>query len=98
MQKCQGNTANKAITIDGGRTWNLIADGKNPSYKSCVQFVPNADGKEIVSLGFTGISYSSDIGKTWTQLSDEPFYTIRFLNDSVAYAAGKNRISRLTFK
>ena len=31
-------------------------------------------------------------------LSDEGFYTIRFLNDSIAYAAGKGRISILTFR
>lgn len=96
--KPEGNIANKAITSDGGKTWQLIADGQDPVYKSCVQFVPNSSGKEIVALGFTGISYSSDIGKTWSTLSDESFYTIRFLNDSVAYAAGKNRISKLTFK
>ena len=92
------NSANTAITNDGGKTWKLIADGKEPSYKSCVQFVPKSSGKEIVAVGFTGISYSSDTGNTWSQLSDEPFYTIRFLNDSVAYAAGKNRISKLIFR
>lgn len=94
----EGNTENKAITVDGGKTWKLIADGQEPAYKSCVQFVPNSNGNEIVALGFTGISYSSDTGKTWKQLSEESFYTIRFLNDSIAYAAGKNRISKLTFK
>ena len=94
----EGNTANKAMTNDGGKTWTLIADGQEPSYKSCVQFVPNSSGKEIIALGFTGISYSSDIGETWATLSDESFYTIRFLNDSIAYAGGKNRISKLTFK
>ena len=96
--KPEGKTANKAITIDGGKTWKLIADGQDPSYKSCVQFVPNSSGKEIIAVGFTGISYSSDIGTTWAALSSESFFTIRFLNDSVAYAAGKNRISKLTFK
>lgn len=96
--KPEGNKANKAITIDGGKTWQSVADGQNPTFKSCVQFVPNSSGKEIVALGFTGISYSSDIGKTWSTLSDESFYTIRFLNDSIAYAAGKNRIAKLTFK
>ena len=93
-----GNSANKAMTFDGGKTWELIADRKNPQYKSCVQFVPNSEGKEIVALGFTGISYSSDQGNSWKQLSDESFYTIRFLNDSIAYAAGKNRIAKLVFK
>ncbi len=94
----EGNTGNKAITNDGGSNWHLIADGQDPTYKSCVQFVPNSEGKELLALGFTGISYSSDQGNTWTELSKEPFYTIRFKNDSVAYAAGKNRISKLVFK
>lgn len=89
--------ANKAITRDGGRTWQLLADGETPGYKSCVQFVPHSGGNDIVALGFTGISYSKDMGRTWTTLSEESFYTLRFLNDSVAYAAGRNRIAKLTF-
>jgi len=92
------NKANKAITKDGGKSWKLIADGQIPAYKSCVQFVPNSDGKEVVTIGFTGIVYSSDMGTSWTKLSKEPFYTLRFLNDSIAYAAGRNRISKLTFR
>lgn len=96
--KPDGNSANKAITTDGGKTWNLIADGQQPEYKSCVQFVPNSNGNGLVALGFTGISYSSDKGNTWKQLSDEGFYTLRFFNDSVAYAAGKDRIAKLTFR
>ena len=92
------NVENKAITKDGGRTWQLISDGKIPNYKSCVQFVPNTQGKGIVALGFTGISYSFDMGSSWQQLSDEGFFTLRFLNDSVAYAGGKNKIAKLTFR
>ncbi|WP_422084180.1 WD40/YVTN/BNR-like repeat-containing protein [Ulvibacterium sp.] len=94
----ENNKANKAITKDGGETWLLVADGQNPSYKSCVRFVPNSKGKEIVALGFTGISYSSDRGETWKAISEEPFYTVRFLNDSTAYAAGKGRVAKLSFK
>lgn len=89
---------NKAMTTDGGKTWRVIADGDRPGYKSCVQFVPNAKGEHIVALGFTGISYSSDRGASWKQLSEQPFYTLRFLNDSIAYAAGKGSIARLTFR
>ncbi|WP_282111837.1 WD40/YVTN/BNR-like repeat-containing protein [Maribacter stanieri] len=90
-------TANKAITKDGGKTWNLLADGQEPGYKSCVQFVPGTQGNGLVAVGFTGISYSSDMGKSWKALSKESFYTIRFLNDTIAYAAGKKRISKLVF-
>ena len=92
------NFGNKAITIDGGKTWKLIAEGEEPPYKSCVQFVPGREGNEIVAVGISGISYSKDKGVTWSQLSNEAYHTIRFLNDSTAYAGGKNRISKLRFK
>lgn len=94
----EGNIANKAITKDGGKSWRLLADGQGPNYKSCVRFVPNSGGNGIVAVGFTGISYSSNKGESWSKLSDESFYTVRFLNDSIAYAAGKNRIAKLVFK
>ena len=96
--KPDGNKGNKAITKDGGKTWQLVGEGKDPGYKSSVRYIPNGDSKELVATGFTGISYSKDGGENWTQLSDEGFFTVRFLNDSTAYAAGKGRIAKLTFK
>ncbi len=90
--------ANKIRTTDGGETWQVVADGKGPGYRSCVQYIPNSNGEELVAIGFKGIDYSNDSGDTWKHLSDEGFYTIRFLNDSVAYAAGKGRISKLTLR
>ncbi|MFD2519072.1 sialidase family protein [Salinimicrobium flavum] len=94
----EGNEANKAVTSDGGKTWKLVGEGKDPGYKSSVRYVPGSDAKELVAIGFTGISYSSDEGNTWKNLSEEGFYTIRFLNDSTAYAAGKNRLAKLKFR
>lgn len=93
----EGNTGNKAISKDGGKTWKLIAEGEEPGYKSSVRFVPNAGGKKIIASGFSGISYSKDSGETWEEISKEGFFTLRFKNDSVAYAAGKGRIAKLTF-
>ena len=92
------NKANKAITSNGGKTWQLVADGKDPGYHSSVRYVPGGKANEIVSVGLTGIFYSNNKGETWQKLSDEGFFTIRFLNDSTAYAAGKNRIAILEFK
>ncbi|UBZ06040.1 oxidoreductase [Salegentibacter mishustinae] len=94
----EGNTGNKAITTDGGKTWELIAEGQEPGYKSSVRFMPNTGGEKIIATGFSGISISKDSGKTWEELSNEGFYTLRFKNDSVAYAAGKGRIAKLTFR
>jgi hypothetical protein len=92
------NEGNKAITHDGGKTWNLISNGEGPGYRSSVRFVPGSMGQGIVAVGSPGISYSRDQGKNWTELSKEGFYAIEFVNDSVAFASGRNRISRLVFK
>ena len=93
------NFANLAITNDGGKSWKLLSEGKGPGYISCIQFIPNGVGNEIVSLGATGIYYSKDSGENWKQLSKEnELYTFRFLNDSVAIAAGKNKIVKMIFK
>ncbi|NER12016.1 oxidoreductase [Leptobacterium flavescens] len=96
--KPEGNEKNKAVTTDGGKTWTLVSDGGGAVYKSCVQYIPGSQANEMVAVGFTGISFSNDSGNSWKKLSDEGFYTIKFLNDSTAYAAGRNRIARLRFK
>jgi len=96
--KPDDNFANKIRTTDGGKTWNLVAKNENPGYRSCVQYIPNRKGNELVAIGFKGIDYSNDSGTSWKHISDEGFYTIRFLNDSVAFAAGNGRVSKLTFR
>ena len=93
----KGNKGNKAITRDGGRNWELIAEGKDPGYKSSIRYIPNSNAKQILATGFSGIHYSKDAGKSWEKLSDEGFYTLRFANDTLAYAAGKGRIAKLIF-
>lgn len=92
------DSLNKMRTIDGGKTWHIVANNKNPGYRSCVQYVPNSKGKKLVAVGFNGIDSSSDSGLSWSHLSDEGFYTLRFLNDSIAFAAGNGRISKIVFK
>lgn len=95
----QGNKfSNKALTIDGGITWQLVADGEAFGYASCVQFIPNREGQELVTVGPAGLYYSADAGATWKQmLADSTLYTIRFQNDRTAYAAGKGKIIRIKF-
>ncbi len=95
--KPEENESNKAITLDGGKSWSLVAQGQSPGYNSCIQFVPNDGGRALVATGFKGIHYSSDEGKHWSTLSDEGFYALRFLNDSTAYASGNGRIAKLKF-
>jgi len=95
--KPEDNSANKIRTKDGGKTWEVIGANQEPGYRSCIQYIPNREGQELVVVGFNGVDYSKDAGSTWTHLSDEGFYTIRFVDEYTAYAAGKGRISKLTF-
>ncbi len=92
------NISNKIITNDSGKTWKTIANNQNPGYRSCVQYFPNSKGKSLVAVGFDGIDVSNDGGYSWKHISDEGFYTLRFLNDCTAYAAGNGKISKLHFK
>ena len=97
-EKKEFNEGNKAITKDGGKTWELISNGEGPGYRSSVSFVPGTKGQGLVAVGSPGISYSSDEGDSWVELSKEGFYALEFVNDSIAFASGRNRISKLLFK
>jgi photosystem II stability/assembly factor-like uncharacterized protein len=93
------NFDNKARTTNGGKTWDLVAQNQGFGYASCVQYVPHSNGKGLVSVGASGLFYSNDGGDNWKQLAlDNTLYTIRFLNDFTAIAAGKNKLIRIQFK
>lgn len=92
------NFENKAQTTDGGKTWKLVAQNQGFGYASCIQYIPNSNGKGLVSVGASGLFYSSNGGVSWRQFStDSSLYTIRFLNATTAIAAGKNKIIRIRF-
>lgn len=92
------NEGNKAITHDGGKTWDLVSNGQGPGYRSSVRFTPESKGRGVVAVGTKGVSYSNDAGESWLQLSNESFYAIEFVNDTLAFASGRNKISKLVFK
>lgn len=92
------NQANKAITEDGGNTWTLISDSSGPGYRSSVKFVPHGNGDEIMAVGSPGVSYSYDRGQTWSELSKEGYFAIEFVNDSIAFASGNNKIDKLRLR
>jgi len=92
------NSQNKAITLDGGKSWQLVSENQGFGYASCIQFVPDGKGKELVCVGANGLYYSSDSGSSWKQFStDKSLYTIRFINRTTAIAAGKDKIIKISF-
>ena len=98
-EKPEQNWGNKAITYDSGKTWKLIGEHNGFGYASCIQFVPKSNGKQIVSVGASGLQYSADGGNSWKQFSkDKTLYTIRFLDENTAFAAGKDKIILVAFK
>ena len=93
------NFQNKALTNDGGRTWKVVSDKAGFGYASCIQFVPKSKGKQLVSVGLSGMHYSNDSGNSWKQmLADRTLYTIRFIDENTAVAAGADKIIRIEFK
>ncbi len=89
-------SANAAVTKDGGRTWQLISEGRGPGYRSCIQYVPGSDGEGLVAAGIPGVAYSPDHGEHWQLLSDEDYYTLRFVPDgSAAWLAGNGKIAKM---
>jgi photosystem II stability/assembly factor-like uncharacterized protein len=92
------NYANKAITFDGGQSWKLVGINQGFGYASCVQFVPNTNGKNILSAGTTGIYSSTNQGENWNKLSDDKdLFTLRFQDSNTAFLAGKNKLVRMKF-
>jgi photosystem II stability/assembly factor-like uncharacterized protein len=70
-EKLESNVQNKAITNDGGETWQLIDDRKAFGYASCIQYLPNSDGNIMVSIGPAGLFYFRKKDRVWKQLSEE---------------------------
>lgn len=93
------NNLNKALTLDGGVTWNLKATNKGFGYASCVQFIPGSNGEKLVTVGSTGIYYSGNRGEDWIKLSNESeLYSIRFQDKKTAYGSGKNKLLQIKFE
>jgi photosystem II stability/assembly factor-like uncharacterized protein len=93
--KKQGNLNNKVITTDGGKTWQLVANGKDPGYISCVQYVPNTNGKELFAVSTEGIYFSNDSGISWLKVNNEGYFTIKFIDKNNAWLAGNGKIAKM---
>lgn len=93
-----GKSANKAITIDGGKTWEVVAENVAPKYVSCVQYVPNTEGKEVFAVSTNGIFYSNNSGRSWMKVSDKGFYSIRFVSKNLAWLSGNEVLAKMIIK
>lgn len=91
-QNPQTTQNNLALTFDGGKTWKNVANSMG--YISCIQYLPQTNGKEIIATGTSGIWYSSDQGKHWKKLSDEEFYAITCI-DTQRFVVSKDKTIKI---
>ena len=77
---------NCAVSIDWGKTWQLVTENQPRGYRSCV--AASKSKSLLISCGRTGVEYSLDDGFSWIPLSDDGFYTCS-LADSTGWLMGK---------
>ena len=87
--------SSKAVTSNGGKTWNLVADEQLPGYISCVQFIPNGNGKNIMAVSTEGIFISNDTAKTWKKIEEKGYYSLRFINEKTAWLSTNEEIVKI---
>jgi photosystem II stability/assembly factor-like uncharacterized protein len=92
----EDTSANKAQTLDGGRTWQLMNINENPAYCSDILYVPGTEGKELLAVGSEGVWWSGDTGNSWNMLTDRGFYTAAMQDDSHGVLAGRQEVVRFT--
>lgn len=92
------NEASKAITNNGGTTWEIIAKNQLPGYISCVKYVPQGQGKEIMAVSTEGIFYSKDQAKNWYKISDKGYYSLQFVDKQTAWLSTNEKITKIKLK
>ena len=92
FQDPDANINNLIITMDGGKSWEVISDKQSPGYRSCIQFIPGTHGNGLMAVGFAGINISYDRGETWQRISDEAFLSFRFLDNNSGIITGREKI------
>ena len=76
-----------AVTDDGGKTWELRARPGLPGALTGVAWVPGVGKETAVAVGFGGVFYTMDGGRTWTTASDVGHAGID-AHDRTAWAGG----------
>ncbi|HKK76897.1 MAG TPA: hypothetical protein VJ953_17605 [Saprospiraceae bacterium] len=89
------NRQNKAITTDGGQSWQLISDGSAPGYQSCVKYLPGGEGQQLISCGIPGVHYSLDGGMSWDTLLTESYYTLSVADSHTLWLAGNQKLAKV---
>jgi photosystem II stability/assembly factor-like uncharacterized protein len=72
---------NAAITVDGGRTWQLVKGLSG--FRSVVRYVPRQKTPTILAVGPSGADLSTDDGRTWQAIDGQGFDAFSFAPSGV---------------
>jgi photosystem II stability/assembly factor-like uncharacterized protein len=75
-----------ALTDDGGRSWQLVADAPN-EYRSGAAWVT---GRDAVIVGPTGSDATADGGQTWRRFDGGSFDTVDCAHSGACWASGEH--------
>jgi len=85
-----------AVTLDGGRSWSLVARTTLGGAASGVSYVPGAPTPTLVAVSASGGSaFSVDNGESWTVFDTTSYQAVAFAAPGVGWAVGRGRISRV---
>lgn len=83
----RGESANAAVTSDGGATWTLVKG--LGGFRSAVAHL-SPDGMVVAAVGPSGSDLSRDRGRTWTAIDGPGFHTFTIAaGGTVGYGAGE---------
>lgn len=85
-----------AVTLDGGRTWDLVARTNLGGAVSGVSYIPGAPTPTLVAVSASGgTAYSTDHGASWTIFDTTSYQAVGFAGPGVGWAVGRGRIARI---
>jgi len=87
---------NVAVSEDFGESWWKVGGPTFPGPVYGIAFVPHAPELSLMAVGPGGASYSLDNGSTWTNLSDDTYWSLAFTPSGVGFLVGPDgRIARV---
>lgn len=86
---------NAAITRDGGKTWQVVAQTDPPGLKEAVALLP---GDRLLTIGPSGTSLSADQGQTWQRLDTEGFHSMACVKGTCYAVGAKGKVAIQRFK
>lgn len=84
--KPNDDTANIAITTDGGKTWTVPTGTRPHGFRSAVAYI--AGRKLWVATGTSGTDVSTDDGRNWKSIDTTAYNSLAFLPNGTGWAAG----------